>query len=130
MRSIAKRYLKRWAEHANVVMRRPFRLDASKRVSDMQKTTKSIVAAAVRIMAAMAATGPAASGAAELADPRAVALDPCPLPLPMQGTVALWSEGWRRDAVQTRSGVVLRARVSRPPEADTGFGCPIAGTMS
>jgi hypothetical protein len=97
----------------------------------MQKTIKSIGAAAM-LMTVIAVTGPAGSGAAELADPLAVALDPCPLPLPMQAyeAAALSIEGWQRDAIDTRSGFVLRARVSHPPEADTGFGCPIARTTS
>jgi hypothetical protein len=98
----------------------------------MQKTVRSIGAAAMRIMAAAALTGPAGSGAAELTHPLAVALDPCPLPLPMQAyeAAALWAEGWQRDAVPARSGLVLRTRVFVPPAADTGYGCPIARTMS
>ena len=98
----------------------------------MQKTIKSIGTAAIRIMAAVVVTGPAGSGAAELAHPRAIALDPCPLPLPMQAheAAALSAEGWQRDAIQTRAGLVLRARVALPPASDTGFGCPIARTMS
>jgi hypothetical protein len=98
----------------------------------MQKTITSLGAAAIWIMTAIAVTAPAGSAAAELADPPAVALDPCPLPLPMQAheAAALRAEGWQHDAVGTRSGLVLRARLPVPPAADTGFGCPIARTMS
>jgi len=98
----------------------------------MQTTIGSIAAAAMRIMAAIAVTGPAGSGAAELAHPPAVAVDPCPLPLPMQAheAAAFWAEGGPHDATHTRSGLVLRARVALPPVADTGFECPIARAMS
>jgi hypothetical protein len=106
-------------------------LDASNQVNAMQKSIKSIGAAAIAIMAAIAVTGPAGSGAGELADPLA-ALDPCPLPLPMQAyeAAALWAEGWQRDAIHTPSGLVLRTRVPLPPQVDTGFGCPITRTAS
>jgi hypothetical protein len=116
---------KRKHRHVKTVRR-----DASNRVNDMQRTIKSIGAAAIRIMAAIAVTGPAGSGAAELADPLAVALDPCPLPMQAHEAAALWVEGWQRDAIETRGGLVLQTRVALPPTADTGLGCPIARTTS
>ena len=131
MRSIVKRYLKAWVENANIGHAESV-FDAANRENVMRKAIKTIGAAAILIMAATAVTGPAGGAAAESADPLAVALDPCPLPLPMQAheSVAFWVEGWQRDAIHPRSGLVLRARVAVPPAADTGFGCPIARTAS
>ena len=97
----------------------------------MRKTIKSIGVAAMRITAAIAVIGPAGSAAAQLAHALSVAVDPCPLPLPMEAheAAAFWAEGGPRDAIHTRSGLALPARVPLPPGADTGFGCPIARTM-
>jgi len=61
----------------------------------MQKTIKSIGAAIISFMAAIAVTGPVGSGAAESADPLTVVVEPCPLPLPMRAheVAALRAEG-------------------------------------
>jgi len=98
----------------------------------MQKTIKFVATAGIWIVTAIGVTVPAGSGAAESADPIAVALEPCPLPFPMQPHQAtlVWAEGWQRNTVHTRSGLVLQTRVPLPPAADTGFRCPIARTMS
>jgi hypothetical protein len=98
----------------------------------MQTIRKSISTAVIGIMTAIAVTGTAGSGAAALSHSVAVAFEPCPLPLPMEahGGATLWADGRQRDRTDAGSGLVLPARVHVPPTSDTGFGCPIARTIS
>jgi hypothetical protein len=53
-----------------------------------------------------------------------------PLPMEAHGAAALWVDGRQGAPIHARSGVVLPARVHVPPASDTGFGCPIARTIS
>jgi hypothetical protein len=97
-----------------------------------QKTGKSLGAALMRILAAIAVAGPAGSTAAAPLPPVTSALEPCPLPLPTDAIepAALSAEDLVADALRLDDGLVLRARLARPPAANTGFGCPIERTIS
>jgi hypothetical protein len=104
---------------------------------EVMRTIRTLTGAAlVGISVAIAMAIPAGSAAARLsslATPIGFTLDPCPLPMPMDGSeqaAGLVHAGARSsdEPGRTRGDRVLRARLAPAPAADYGFGCPIEHT--
>jgi hypothetical protein len=105
-----------------------------KAMRTISKLAGGVAIVGISVVIAMASSvGSAAARLSSPATPIGFALDPCPLPLPMDGpeqAASLVHPGAHSsdEPARTSGDLVVRARVAPAPAADHGFGCPIEHT--